>query len=141
ASAASRISPTSIAVSAGLRATERTPISWKASGHQRMSTSLGSAYATMSPAPMPWARSACTRWWARPASPPQVSVVPDGEATTAGRSGWSWAIHQTPRRWLYRVPIGERVYPYWDGSARPDRTDVGLRRRRHRHRLAHRLVA
>ena len=36
-----------------------------------------------------------------PASSPKVSVTPEGDSTMAGSSGWSVAIHHTPRRWSH----------------------------------------
>src|SRR3546814_13784388 len=70
----------------------------------------------MSPAPMPCALSACTSWWARPARSPKVSVTPDGDATTAGRSGGSSATHQTPRRWLQGFSPSKEYTLLWLGA-------------------------
>src|SRR3546814_9308227 len=70
----------------------------------------------MSPAPMPGALSACTSWWARPARSPKVSETPDGDATTAGRSGWSSATHQTPRRWLQGFSTSNEYTLLWLGA-------------------------
>ena len=56
------------------------------------------------------ARSAWTRRWARPASSEKVSVTPEGQATTAGWSGYSSARNQNPSRRSQGCFIGNRVY-------------------------------
>src|SRR3546814_14803550 len=90
----------------------------------------------MSPAPMPCALSACTSWWARPARSPKVSVTPDGDATTAGRSGWSSATHQTPRRWLQGFSTSKEYTLLWLGAGALRAPGLGVAQD-----LAKRLVA
>src|SRR3546814_12576958 len=85
-------------------------------GHDMMSTSLGRAEASMAAAPRPCGLSACTSGWARPARAPKVRGTPDGDATRAGRSGWSSATHQTPRRWLQGFSTSKEYTLLWLGA-------------------------